>query len=133
MYKPLLILILVAAVCTLLVVACSSKKEAFKTIDSTAFSALINGDKAIQLLDVRTPDEYTEGHIAGALLINVNDSDFAEQASAKLNKSQPVAVYCRAGRRSAKAARILIGQGFTVTNLDGGFLAWQKAGMPIEK
>ena len=87
----------------------------------------------VQLLDVRTQDEFDEGHIAGAMLVDVNDSTFVEQAMKVLDKQRPVAVYCRSGRRSARAANLLSGQGCQVTNLAGGIMAWQDAGKALVK
>ena len=87
----------------------------------------------VQLLDVRAQDEFDEGHIAGALLVDVNDSTFVEQCKAKLDTSRPVAVYCRSGRRSARAASLLAAEGYEVTNLAGGVMSWQDAGKTLVK
>ena len=96
------------------------------------FQAFIAGDN-VQLLDVRSMDEYDDGHIAGSMLVDVNDSAFVANAMAVLDMQRPVAVYCRSGRRSARAASLLAAQGFTVTNLNGGVLAWQDAGKALVK
>jgi len=87
----------------------------------------------IQLLDVRSQDEFDEGHIAGATLIDVYDTTFVEKAKAVLDPQRQVAVYCRSGRRSARAASLLAAQGMTVTNLDGGVIAWQDSGRTLVK
>ncbi len=92
---------------------------------------LTNGD--VQLLDVRTPSEYTEGHIAGAENIDIYDDSFISQAIESLDKAKPVAVYCRSGKRSAEAAGRLAEKGYKVTNLEGGIIAWTEANKPIEK
>jgi len=93
------------------------------TLDKTAFKAKLT-KKHVQLVDVRTPAEFTLGHIDGAANLNVNDAQFKDLA-AKLDKRKPVAVYCKAGSRSAKAAGILAEMGFkTIYNLDGGYTAW---------
>ena len=104
--------------------------EAFANVGVDEFQAFI-ANPVVQLLDVRTRDEFDEGHIAGATLIDVNDSE--EKAVAVLEASRPVAVYCRSGRRSARAANLLIGQGCQVTNLVGGVMAWQDAGKELVK
>jgi len=83
--------------------------------------------KDVRLIDVRTPKEYAEGHLAGSENIDVKAADFAERIKDIKGK---VAVYCRGGRRSLKAAEQLAANGCTVYNLDGGILAWQKAGKP---
>ena len=90
-------------------------------------------DENVQLLDVRSREEYEEGHIAGATLVDVNDSAFVDNAMAVLDAQRPVAVYCRSGRRSARAASLLSSQGLAVTNLEGGVLAWQDAGKALVK
>ncbi|MBX2897273.1 MAG: rhodanese-like domain-containing protein [Cyclobacteriaceae bacterium] len=85
------------------------------------------------VLDVRTPSEYNEGHLAQAKLMNVNDSNFKQQLST-LQKDKPVYVYCAAGVRSNKAATIMRQEGFTqVFELSGGIQAWQAAGKPVTK
>lgn len=104
----------------------------YSTVGVDAFQALIAAE-GMQLLDVRTLEEYEEGHIAGAVLVDVNESDFVEKAVAMLDKERPVAVYCRSGRRSARAATLLNGQGYVVTNLDGGVIAWQAEGKTLVK
>ena len=105
---------------------------AFSNVGVDEFQALI-ADPNMQLLDVRTPEEFDEGHIAGATLVDVNDSSFVDRAVAILDKQRPVAVYCRSGRRSARAANLLVAQGYTVTNLNGGVMAWQDAGKTLIK
>ena len=92
-----------------------------------------NLSDSIQLVDVRTPEEFAEGHIQHAVNINFHDEDFSSQI-AELNKKRPVYVYCRSGKRSGKAAKEMVALGFTqVVNLKGGLLAWQEARLPIVK
>ncbi len=105
---------------------------AYSTVNVDEFQELI-ADANVQLLDVRTRDEFDEGHIAGAIMVDVNESNFVEQAMLMLDKQRPVAVYCRSGRRSARAASQLTEQGYTVTNLGGGVMAWQDAGKSLVK
>lgn len=85
----------------------------------------------VQLLDVRTPDEFAEGHLPDAVNINVQDSAFIEKAAAALSTERPVYVYCRSGRRSLKAARLLAAKGYSVVNLAGGILDWEAKGFPV--
>lgn len=89
--------------------------------------ANITTQQDVRLIDVRTPKEYAEGHLAGAENIDVKAADFAERTK---EIKGTVAVYCRSGKRSLMAAEQLAKQGCTVYNLDGGILAWQKAGKP---
>lgn len=89
-------------------------------------------DKDAQLLDVRTPEEYVEGHISHALLADIkNESNFNAKTDA-LDKNKPVYVYCRSGHRSHKAAGLLKKKGFkNVVELDGGIEAWRENGKKI--
>ncbi len=107
---------------------CGNEKnnEAVKTVGVEEF-AKVMAQKEVRLIDVRTPKEYAEGHLAGAENINVKADDFAERIK---DIKGEVAVYCRGGRRSLKAAEQLAANGCTVYNLDGGIMAWQKAGKP---
>ena len=86
---------------------------------------------SVQLLDVRTPEEYAEGHIAGAVNIDVQSDDFQPTARQELSKNSTILVYCRSGRRSLDAAEILTHLGYRVVNLKGGILDWQASGLPV--
>ena len=80
--------------------ACTGKEqEKFKSLSTAHFEQLIKDNK-IQLVDVRTVAEYSEGHIPGSLNINVMDENFAAAVDELLQKDQPVAVYCKSGRRN---------------------------------
>ena len=95
-----------------------------KVLTQEEFKTQIKG-KEVQLIDVRTPDEYKSGHIDHAVNINYFDSDFKKQVE-KLDKNKPVYVYCQAGGRSAKAAKILVDLGFKkVFDLSGGYGNWK--------
>lgn len=108
--------------------ACS--QQTFDNADVKGFAELIQSAN-IQLLDVRTAEEFAEGHLEGALNVDINQDTFLQDAKTVLETGKPVAVYCRSGRRSAKAAEILIKEGFKVTNLEGGILAWTEEKMPV--
>lgn len=110
---------------------CQQKGD-FKSMDVEDFDILIQGED-IQRLDVRTLAEYSEGHIAKTININVMDDSFAAMADSLLQKEKPVAVYCRSGKRSKRAAAILSAKGYKVFDLDKGFNSWQEAGKEIEK
>ncbi|MBL7691000.1 MAG: rhodanese-like domain-containing protein [Flavipsychrobacter sp.] len=102
------------------------------TVSAEDFQKKMSSLKDVQLVDVRTPEEYREGHIKNSLNINVQGSSF-EAEVAKLDKKRPVMVYCRSGGRSASAQRMLIDMGFAeVINLDGGIRGWQSSGKPVE-
>ena len=84
------------------------------------------------VLDVRTPEEYAESHLPGAININVEGAGF-EDAVGDLSEDAPVFVYCRTGRRSANAITIMQDLGFSeLYNLDGGIVDWIHAGLPTE-
>ena len=97
------------------------------------FEKMLSEDRTVQLVDVRTPEEYAAGHLDDAINIDWYADDFMEQALAKLTKDRPVMVYCRSGKRSAAAAAKLDGHGYKTYNLLGGYLAWTEAGKPTER
>ena len=84
----------------------------------------------VAVIDVRTPEEYAEGHLPWASNVDWKSPDFLQQVEAAYPKQAPLAVYCRSGRRSAEAAEVLTNAGYTVSNLRGGYLAWTAAGRP---
>ena len=81
------------------------------------------------LLDVRTPEEFATGHIAGAA--NISVQTLAERLS-EVPEDQPVVVYCRSGNRSAQAAQILQEAGYSSVYDLGGVNAWTAAGFPLQ-
>ena len=107
--------------------ACSQNYENY---DVKEFAELI-ADPNVVILDVRKADEFAEGHIKGAVLIDQFQNDFVEQAQAKLPKDKIIAIYCRSGRRSASAAGKMADIGYKCVNLKGGILAWKDANMPV--
>jgi phage shock protein E len=85
----------------------------------------------VVLLDVRTPEEFADGHIDGAANIDLNAPDFPDRV-AGLDPTVTYAVYCRSGNRSATATSYMLQQGFApMYELDGGIVAWQSAGLPV--
>lgn len=102
----------------------------YENVDVEGFAALI-ADSSVVILDVRTADEFKDGHIQGAILIDQNQSDFVEKAKAALSIDKKIAIYCRSGRRSANAAGKLADAGYKCVNLKGGIIAWKEAGKPV--
>lgn len=97
----------------------------FQNIDPQTFQKKLKENDHTLLLDVRTPEEYQEKHIPGAVNINIQDSDFQDKID-ELPDNKEYLVYCRSGGRSAKACAIMGTQGFeNLNNLDGGILEWQ--------
>jgi rhodanese-related sulfurtransferase len=82
--------------------------------------------KKVIVLDVRTKQEYKEGHLPNAVHIDVTDSAAFVQKIQALKKRKTYIVYCKSGKRSAKASEILLQQGFKhIWNIEGGITAWQ--------
>ena len=102
--------------------------KGYKDLSADAFEKMLQEDGAAQLVDVRTPEEYAAGHIPGAINIDWFADDFIDKAKASLTTDRPVMVYCRSGKRSAKAAWKLDGNEFRTYNLLGGYLGWTEAG-----
>jgi len=105
---------------------CCAQKPEFISYSPEDFEKLLNNNADIQLVDVRRPEEFEAGHIEKAILINVQEADFLKKARSLLDKSKPVAVYCRSGKRSKDAAGQLTKAGFTVYDLDTGYLGWME-------
>lgn len=109
--------------------ACSSKAKV-TSVTANAFETAITVP-GTQILDVRTPAEYSRSHIDGAENINVADADFVSRATMALSKDKPVYVYCRSGKRSLAAADSLARHGYRVVNLDTGLNGWKQQGLPV--
>jgi len=112
-----------------LATACS--QQGYENMDVNAFAERIKSPDVV-LLDVRTAEEFGEGHLSNAFNIDVKEEDFVEKAKTALPADKTIAVYCRSGKRSANAAAMLAKEGFKVVNLLGGITAWKNAGMPVE-
>jgi phage shock protein E len=104
-------------------------------VDAAAARKIIaeaNG-AALTILDIRTPEEFAEGHLAGAVNIDFNAPDF-ESRLAAIDKSKTYLVHCRSGGRSTKSLDIFKKLEFkSITHLDGGIQAWQQAGGEVQK
>ena len=108
-------------------------KVAVKNIDANEAEKLLQENKKVVVLDVRTPKEFAAGHIAGATNLNFNDADFEKKLMA-LDKARPYLVHCAVGGRSAKARELMKTQQFkSIYHLEGGLKAWEKAGKPVER
>ena len=105
--------------------SCAQETKKIQLISQEEFAKI--SIKEIQLLDVRTPQEYQQGFIEDAVLVNFFDSDFVTKVSTRFDKNKPLYIYCAVGGRSNKAARKLISEGFeSVYDLKGGFNKWKK-------
>ena len=106
--------------------------KGYKDLTVNEFGAMLSQDQTVQLVDVRTPEEFAENHLPGAVNIDWKADGFSEKAQ-MLDKDRPVLVYCRSGRRSAEAAKVLDGIGFKTFNMKGGILAWTAEGKRVTK
>ena len=111
--------------------ACKKEqKRGLEQVPPAAFETEMTAD-AGQLIDVRTPKEYSEGHLSGAKNLHIYDKDFLTRLDS-LDKDETVYVYCKAGGRSAEAVETLEGKGFKhIVELEGGMDAWNEAGKPV--
>lgn len=110
--------------------ACGQKN--FEDVDVAGFAELI-ADTSVIVLDVRTAEEYGEGHIERAINIDVKKDTFLQNAKSTLPTDKTIAVYCRGGRRSANACSKLSAEGYKCVNLMGGITDWKKENKPIVK
>lgn len=108
-------------------------QNSVKVLTAEEFAAAVKADKKAVVLDVRRPDEFAAGHIEGAVLLNFLDTVAFNAGVEKLDKSKTYYIYCRSGRRSNNAAVLMQKKGFTVFDLGGGFLSWQRYNLPWVK
>lgn len=105
--------------------------KGYQDLDVAGFEKRLSEDSSVQLVDVRTAEEFAAGYIPGAVNIDWKSSDFQALAERMLSTERPVLLYCRSGRRSAAAAQSLSKAGYEVFNLAGGFIAWSEAGKAV--
>lgn len=110
--------------------ACGQKN--YEDVNVNGFAELI-ADTSVVVLDVRTADEFNDGHIAGAVNVDVRQGDFLQKAKAVLPTDKTIAVYCRSGKRSANACSQLSAENYKCVNLEGGILDWIDEKKPIVK
>ncbi len=103
----------------------AQESKKIEVLDRTTYKEAVSNNK-VQLVDVRTPKEFKNGHIEGAINIDFFSKDLFEESFEKLNKDLPVYIYCRSGGRSQVTARKLVKMGFSkIYDLKGGFLIWK--------
>lgn len=109
----------------LMVSGCSYQTASveYKKIDAQEAKSIIDADKDVIILDVRTEEEYNQGHISNSVLIT--DANLKDEIEDKIpNKDAKILVYCRSGRRSAASAKLLIEMGYTNVYDFGGIIDW---------
>jgi len=115
-----------------LLVGCSSDKSSEVKVVSTEEMQSILEMEDVQLVDVRTYEEYEAGYIKGAQNIDFNSPTFDEDIL-KLDKNKPVVLYCKSGGRSTKCAKKMLEAGFVkVYDLNGGITQWEFEGLSVE-
>lgn len=112
---------------TLLGISCNTKSQS-QSDSITVVTPTEFKEKSVNqtIIDIRTPQEFSEGHIEGAVNINYFDNNFLDQI-AKYEKNQPIFIYCRSGNRTTAASKKIADFGFTkIYDLEGGILYWMK-------
>ncbi len=128
----------------LLLVSCGKAPSEEAAVEETAASGIIDvgageasklvSEKSdLVILDVRTPQEFAEGHLAGAVNIDFNSEDFASRIG-ELDPAKPYLVHCLSGGRSGKSLEVFEGLKFAeLYHLNTGYRGWTEAGHPVEK
>jgi len=128
--KRFILLLLIASTFTF---SCkeTTPEEDIKLVTPEEMKELSQMD-GVQLVDVRTPEEFEEGHIKGFQNIDFMSETFQEDIE-KLDKTQPVIVYCKSGNRSGKSCKIMKEKGFVkIYDLEGGIEKWKYEGNEVE-
>lgn len=112
---------------------CSAQSDSIDTLAPQAFIKQAKADTTAIILDVRTPEEYKEEHLAGAQQLDFLNSEVFDAGIKLLDKSHTYYVYCRSGKRSHHACMKMKKQGFKVFDMEGGILYWKRLGMPTTK
>lgn len=112
---------------------CSAQSDSIDTLAPQAFIKQAKADTTAIILDVRTPGEYKEEHLAGAQQLDFLNTSVFDAGINLLDKSHTYYVYCRSGKRSHNACIKMKKQGFKVFDMEGGILNWKKLGMPTTK
>lgn len=97
-----------------------------KNLTADVWNETVSADKNAVLLDVRTPGECEEGIQPNAITLDILNEDVFMFGIEELDKDKTYYVYCRSGKRSLSACRIMEDRGFDVVNLEGGMIAWSQ-------
>lgn len=112
---------------------CSAQSDGINVLSPKDFIKQAKADTTAIILDVRTPGEYKEEHLAGALQLDFLNSEAFDAGIKLLDKSHTYYVYCRSDKRSHHACMKMQKQGLKVFDMEGGILNWKKLGMPTTK
>lgn len=127
--RRLLIVLLLSSV---VITGCNESNQTDIEVISAEEMNALTEIESVQLVDVRTPEEFNKGHINNAQNIDYYADDFENQIT-RLDKSKPVLVYCQKGGRSAKCAEKMKNAGFVkIYDLEGGIAKWKFKGFEIK-
>lgn len=112
---------------------CSAQSDSIDTLAPQAFIKQAKADTTAIILDVRTPGEYKEEHLAGAQQLDFLNTSVFDAGIKQLDNTHTYYVYCRSGKRSHNACIKMKKQGLKVFDMEGGILNWKKLGMPTTK
>lgn len=104
-----------------------------EVIDAAQAGALLDSDRSVLIVDVRTVGEYRSGHVVGAQNIDVSDDGLWQRRTSALDPEQATVVYCQTGQRSAEAAQRLVALGFTEVYDLGGIHDWGDGDLPVDE
>ena len=131
MRRTTILITLITALFAIALVGCSSDTATIETVEPAAAAEVIESNPDAIVLDIRTPEEYAEGIIEGAVNIDFYAADFASQLDA-LDKDATYVVYCRSGNRSGQAMDTFADLGFQqVSDVNGGIVNWYQQGLPV--
>lgn len=111
----------------------SAAAASVKDVTPQEAENILKSQKDVVVLDVRTPEEFESGHIAGAVNLDAQSDDFAEKLG-RLDKNKTYLLHCAAGGRSSSALKKMRGLNFkSIYHMPGGTSAWEEAGKPLKK
>lgn len=124
-------ILLSGIVLILTLAACAASQPSAELVDAQQAQQILQ-QQNVQVLDIRTPAEFADGHLANARNLDFYASDFAEQLK-QLDPKAPYVMYCASGRRSAEAHLQMKAMGFEqVYEIQGGYQAWQSQNLPVQ-
>ena len=125
--------IILSFVLTVLFISCKDSAAQQSTLLEPQELIDVLASQDVHFVDVRTPKEFSQGHIANAINIDYKSSSFEKEIE-KLDTLKPIVIYCRSGKRSAMSTKILDKSGFDeIYDLKGGVLNWIKQGEELVK
>jgi rhodanese-related sulfurtransferase len=117
----------------IVIIGNNSYSQKSETLTANEFEKKLSATKEKTVLDVRTAEEFSQGHLPDAVMIDYYQDNFKERLT-KLDKTKPVFVYCLGGGRSSSASKVMKELGFSqVFNLEGGYKEWKSSGKKIVK